>query len=220
MTPATTSNFRIVLLLSGRGSNFAALKRRIDEQKLPIEIALVLSDKSNAPGLALAKEWGLKTAVVSRRPKEISNEEFNAQLAAAVCSERPDLVVLAGFMRILTSEFISPLRGKIINIHPSLLPSFRGLHAQQQALDAGVKVSGCTVHVALEELDAGPILAQAAVPVMPDDDEHALSERILLEEHKLLPAVVRALAEKSIEIRVHADNAVAVEFRRPISIPK
>lgn len=212
MTQANTDKFRLVVLLSGRGSNFAALKERIDKDRLPIEIALVVSDRTDAPGLARAKEWGLQTALVTRRAKELSSADFNRELAERVCAAKPDLVVLAGFMRILTPEFISPLRGKIINIHPSLLPAFRGLHAQQQALDAGVKFSGCTVHVALEELDAGPILGQAVVPVMPDDTEESLSERILVEEHKLLPAMVAAIARGEIRIQCRSDDAVAVEY--------
>ncbi len=212
MSQSKNSPFRIAVMLSGRGSNFAALREHIVRENLPIEIVLVLSDQPEAAGLARAKGWGLNTAVVRRLPKERSNAEFNVDLARAVARAKPDLVVLAGFMRILTTEFISEFRGRAINIHPSLLPAFRGLHAQRQAIEAGVKLSGCTVHVALEELDAGPILAQAEVPVLADDTEESLAARILKEEHRILPAVVRDIAEGKIRINVDANGDVSVQF--------
>lgn len=190
--------YRIAVLLSGRGSNFKALAESIRSQHAsssssPAEIVLVLSDKADAPGLETAASFGIPTAVVKREPKKRSNEEFNAALAARVKESKPDLVVLAGFMRVLTKEFVSEFPDRIVNIHPSLLPSFRGLHGALQALEFGVKVAGCTVHLVVEEVDAGPILAQAAVPVLPDDDEQRLAARILAEEHQLLPRIVSLL---------------------------
>ncbi len=174
----------------------------------------MVSDKPSAPGLQLALEAGIPTAVVLRRPKEISNAEFNRALAAAVEEAAPDLVVLAGFMRVLTGDFISRFYDRIINIHPSLLPAFPGLSAQRQALEAGVKIAGCTVHVALEEIDSGPILGQASVPVLIGDTEESLSERILKQEHVLLPAVVKALVAGKIKIIGREKGAVEVTGER------
>ena len=208
--------FRVAVMLSGRGSNFEALlntchQEQSCKEEWPIDFAVVMADNSTARGLQIAVAAGVPTRVVPREPKELTNAQYNAVLAAEMAPFQPDLIVLAGFMRILTTEFISRFRGKIINIHPSLLPSFKGLNAQQQALKAGVKFSGCTVHVALEELDSGPIIAQAVVPVMPDDTEESLSERILKEEHRLLPAVVNSIARGSIRVVVHSDQTVSVE---------
>jgi len=203
-------SYRIVVLLSGRGSNFSALNRAVSSGDVPAQIVKVVSDKAGARGLQIARDAGIETAVVERRPKERSNSEFNRELADEVESAAPDLVVLAGFMRVLTSDFISRFRGRIINIHPSLLPAFPGLSAQRQALEAGVKISGCTVHVALEEIDAGPILGQSSVPVLAGDNEEMLSERILKQEHKLLPAVVRALATGALKIECKDDGNIEV----------
>lgn len=194
MSGQTNAAFRIVVLISGRGSNLEALVRSIKLWKEPIEVAAVVSDKSSAGGLKFAESEGIPTVVVPRLAKERSSEDFNTALADAVEAFTPDLVVLAGFMRIVLPQFISRFPNKIINIHPALLPSFRGLHGQAQALAAGVKLAGCTVHYVIPDVDAGPIIAQAAVPVMPEDSEETLSTRILKREHQLLPAVVHAIA--------------------------
>lgn len=173
---------RLGILLSGHGSNFAAIARNVREGKLPdVEIALVISNRAEAPGLAHAIELGLPAICLPS--KGISRDEHDLRMIAALRSVSVDLVCLAGYMKLLTGRFIEAFPGRIVNIHPSLLPSFPGLHAQRQALDHGVKVAGCTVHVVTEEMDAGPILAQACVPVLPDDTEESLSERILQAEH-------------------------------------
>lgn len=191
---------RLVVLLSGRGSNFIALHNRIQQQNLPIEIVLVISDKSDAQGLLAAKELGLATKYVPREPQLKSASQFNTELAEATLAAKPDFIILAGFMRILSGEFVRCFENKIINIHPSLLPSFPGTHAQRQALEAGVKFSGCTVHLVAEAVDAGPILAQAVVPVLSSDDENSLSARILKQEHRILPAVVEAICRGMLDI--------------------
>lgn len=192
--------FRIVVFLSGRGSNLRALYEYIVGENLPIEIARVICDKQAAPGLKYAEERGIPSTYVPRKPKEESPEQFHQRLIQAAAAENPDLVVLAGFMRILSAEFIEAFRGKIVNIHPSLLPAFRGLHAQRQALDAGVRIAGCTVHFVTEELDGGPIVAQAGVPVLPADTEETLSDRILTQEHRIYPLAIRAIAEGKVSL--------------------
>ena len=192
--------FPIVLLISGRGSNMEALIKRINEKHLPIKIAAVISDKASAPGLAIAHNHNIPTVIVPRQSQTKSNEEFNQLLIDAVKGFHPELIVLAGFMRVLAANFISTFKNKIINIHPSLLPSFPGLAAQEQALNAGVKVTGCTVHYVNNDVDAGPIIAQTAVPVLADDTVESLQKRILEQEHQLLPAVVEAIASGGIKL--------------------
>lgn len=209
-----SKDFRLAVFLSGRGSNFRAVWEFIQKNNLPIVTSVVVSDHADAAGIAFARERGIETAIVERRVKEQSKEKFNLALADAIKPFQPDLVVLAGFMRVLTAEFISQFRGKIINIHPSLLPNFRGLHAQKQALEAKVTQAGCTVHVVVEEVDAGPIIAQAVVPVFPGDTEETLSERILVKEHIILPAVVTALATKRVEIIPHGTTSTVTIHSR------
>lgn len=167
---------RLGILLSGRGSNFVAIADAIGAGRLDAEIALVVSNKPQAPGLELAKARGFKTAVV---------KTTGAELADVLEAERVDLVCLAGYMRLLSPEFIARFPHRILNIHPSLLPAFPGLDAQDQAFAHGVKFSGCTVHFVDEGLDSGPIVKQAVVPVLADDTEDTLSARILAEEHRL-----------------------------------
>ncbi len=206
--------FRVVVLISGRGSNLQALHRSISASRAPIEIAAVLSDKKDAAGLEFAASCGIPTQVVPRLPKQRSNAEFNTVLADAVEQFRPDLIVLAGYMRVVAPEFIRRFPDRVINIHPALLPSFRGLHAQAQALAAGVRFAGATVHFVVEEVDAGPIIAQAVVPVLPGDDEEKLSARILRQEHILLPAVVQAVAAGAVQlVRNEAGDQVIVDSR-------
>ena len=177
------------MLISGRGSNMLAISDAIDAGKIPgAEIVIVLSDKSDAGGLLAADERGLKTRIVERRGR--SREEHEREIIEILKDHEADLVCLAGYMRLLSPCFIEAFRGRIVNIHPSLLPAFPGLDAQRQALDHGVKVSGCTVHFVDETLDGGPIIAQRAVPVLEDDTVETLSARILEQEHELYPEAI------------------------------
>jgi phosphoribosylglycinamide formyltransferase-1 len=182
-------------LLSGRGSNFEAIAASIDAGKLDAEIAVVISNVESAPGLTRARERGLKALFIPSRGK--ARGQFDAEVIEALRGSNVGLVVLAGFMRIFSGVFTSAFPNLILNIHPSLLPSFPGLDVQQQALDYGVKFSGCTVHVVNDVLDGGPIVLQAVVPVMDDDTSDVLSARILEEEHRIFPeAIGRMLSGK------------------------
>jgi phosphoribosylglycinamide formyltransferase 1 len=180
---------RVVVLLSGRGSNLAALIQFCAAGTAHFSIVGVVSNKADAGGLALAKAANIPTATLSHKDFA-SRETFDAALRTTVQDFAPDLVVLAGFMRILTHAFVSAFEGRMINIHPSLLPAFTGLHTHQRALEAGCKFAGCTVHFVTAELDHGPIIAQAVVPILPNDSESALAARVLVEEHRLLPQAV------------------------------
>lgn len=180
---------RLGILLSGRGSNFEAIAREAAAGTLDAEIALVISNVGAARGLETARTLGLPAvAIVS---KGVPREEHDRTMIAALREARVDLVCLAGYMRLLSPAFVDAFRGRILNIHPSLLPSFPGLDAQRQALEHGVKVSGCTVHLVDEGLDRGPIVLQAAVPVLDDDTVESLSARILREEHRLYAEAIR-----------------------------
>ena len=175
---------RIGILISGRGSNMIALADAVREGRVPnARVAVVISDQANAAGLAKAKERGIETLVIERRGRP--RPEHDREVVSELRAREIDLVCLAGYMRVLSSEFIEAFRGRILNIHPSLLPSFPGLDAQKHALEHGVKWTGCTVHFVDETLDGGPIIAQAPVPVSDDDTVESLSARILAEEHKL-----------------------------------
>ncbi|MBV9034691.1 MAG: phosphoribosylglycinamide formyltransferase [Acidobacteriaceae bacterium] len=174
---------RLGILLSGRGSNFEAIARNVLNGKLPCEIALVFSNKPEAAGLQLAHDLGLPHAAI--KSAGVERTAFDAQVAALLKEHRVDWVCLAGYMRLLSSTFVSQFAGRILNIHPSLLPAFPGLDAQYQALTHGAKLTGCTVHFVDENLDNGPILLQAAVPVLDNDTVESLSGRILIEEHKI-----------------------------------
>ena len=177
------------VLASGRGSNFLAVQNEIEAGHLDASIALLISDRDQAPALSLAEDRGITAQYL---PYDRSNRSVFEQPAADALEQAGcDLILLAGFMRILTPEFIQRFPGKILNIHPSLLPSFKGLHPQRQALEAGVKFSGCTVHVVTPELDDGPIVAQAVVPVLDGDTEKSLSARILEQEHRIYAEAVR-----------------------------
>ena len=177
------SNRKLAILLSGRGSNFAALYEAIGRGDLDAEICCVVSNVPDAPGLSRAREFGLPA--ISLPSRGVDRAAYDRRLAESLRPFDPALVCLAGFMRILTPEFLREYRGRVLNIHPALLPSFPGLHAQRQALEHGVKVSGCTVHLVDEGVDTGPILLQRAVTVFEGDTEEALSDRILMEEHQL-----------------------------------
>lgn len=182
------------VLVSGRGSNLQAILDAITTGRLDARVAVVVSDKSNAPALRRAKENGIPAFVVERN-SFTDTRTFELTIVESLKEHDVKLVILAGFMRVLGSTFIRHYSDRIVNIHPSLLPSFPGLHAQRQALEHGVKISGCTVHYVDETLDGGPIIAQAAVPVLPGDTEESLSERILKEEHRLLPETIQSIRE-------------------------
>ncbi len=183
----------IAILISGRGSNMRAIAERAADGSLPVEIRVVVSDQADAGGLEIARALGLPTAVLS--PRDFPDRaSFDRALAALVASYAPRLVVLAGFMRILTTEFIAPFAGRILNIHPSLLPKYRGLHTHRRALEAGDEVHGVTVHFVTEELDGGPLIIQACLDVRPDDTETVLSARVQRQEHTLYPQVIEWFA--------------------------
>ncbi len=182
---------RVVILLSGRGSNMEAIARA----DIPgIHIAAVVSNRPDAAGLALARELGIETRSLDHKGFE-TREAFDLELARLVEQFKPDLVVLAGYMRILTEGFVRQFEGRMLNIHPSLLPAFTGLHTHRRAIEAGVKVAGATVHFVTAELDVGPIVIQAVVPVLPDDDEATLAARVVAQEHRIYPQAVRWFAE-------------------------
>ncbi len=181
---------RITVLISGRGSNLGALLEVMAAGSLGGEVTTVISNRADALGLDLARAHGVAVAVVDHRA-HASREAFDVALAAVVDASRPDLVVLAGFMRVLTDAFVQRYAGRLLNIHPSLLPAYPGLHTHRRALADGVKIHGCTVHFVTATVDVGPIVAQAAVPVWQEDDESSLAARVLQAEHALLPAVVR-----------------------------
>ena len=200
---------RIVILISGRGSNMEAIVRTAQAEQWPAEIAAVISNRADAGGLAFAASHGIPTGVISNKDYP-TREAFDAALQSAIDRFSPDLVVLAGFMRILTPAFVEHYAGRIVNIHPSLLPSFPGLATHRQALDMGVKVHGATVHFVTAELDHGPIIAQAVVPVLPVDGESALAARVLTQEHIIYPQAVRWFIEGRLTIEqgrviLHAD---------------
>ena len=186
----------IVILISGGGSNMAAIVRAAQQEKWEerhgARVAAVVSNKADAGGLAFAREQGIATEVLDHKTFA-SREAFDADLAATIDRHQPALVVLAGFMRILTPGFVAHYAGRLINIHPSLLPAFTGLNTHQRAIDAGCKFAGVTVHQVTAELDVGPILDQAVVPVLPGDTAQTLAARVLTQEHVIYPRAVRAL---------------------------
>lgn len=185
----------IVILISGGGSNMAAIVRAAEADRwstrFDARVAAVISNRADAAGLAWARSQGIATAVVSHKAFD-TREEFDAALAAAVDAHAPSLVVLAGFMRILTPGFVARYAGRLLNVHPSLLPAFPGLNTHQRAIDAGCSVAGVTVHQVTVELDHGPILAQAAVPILADDTGATLAARVLSHEHRVYPAAIAA----------------------------
>ena len=186
----------IVILISGGGSNMAAIVRASQQQdwarRYGARVAAVVSNKAEASGLVFAREQGISTEVLDHRPFP-SREAFDAELAQVIDRHAAALVVVAGFMRILTPGFVAHYEGRMINIHPSLLPAFTGLHTHQRAIDAGCRFAGCTVHRVTAELDVGPILEQAVVPVLPGDTAQALAARVLVQEHLIYPRAVAQL---------------------------
>lgn len=197
----------IVILISGRGSNMEAILHA----RLPVRVACVISNEPDAKGLATANAQGVATVVVPHRDFR-DRAGFDAALAAAIDVHQPNLIVLAGFMRILTDGFIARYQGRLMNIHPSLLPSFPGLHTHRHALAAGVRIHGCTVHFVTSAVDRGPIIAQAAVPVLPGESEEALSARVLREEHRIYPQAIRWFCEGRLVLS--PDGTVAVHGAR------
>jgi phosphoribosylglycinamide formyltransferase 1 len=183
---------RIAILISGRGSNMEAIVKACAAEKWPAHIVAVLSNRPDASGLAFAKAHGIATEVVDHKAFT-ERDAFDAALAQALDAYAPDVVVLAGFMRILTPTFVRRFEGRMLNVHPSLLPAFTGLHTHRRAIEAGCKIAGATVHFVTAELDHGPIVAQAWVAVLPDDTEATLSERVLRLEHQMYPQAVRWL---------------------------
>lgn len=188
------SAMRVAILVSGRGSNMAALIEAAAEPGFPAEIVSVISNRPEAGALAIAERAGIVTAVVDHKAYP-SREAFDEALDAEIRRSLPDVVCMAGFLRLLTPGFIAKWEGRMLNIHPALLPSFKGLDTHARALEAGVRLHGCTVHLVTAEMDAGPIVAQAAVPVLDGDDEAALAARVLKAEHRLYPRAMKAWAE-------------------------
>lgn len=206
----------IVILISGRGSNMEALLDAVARGELPVRVAAVISNRPDAKGLETAASRGVATAVVDHKAFA-GREAFDAALAGCIDGFVPDLVVLAGFMRILTEGFVRRYEGRLVNIHPSLLPAFPGLHTHQRALEEGVRIHGCTVHFVTPALDHGPVIVQAAVPVCDGDDEAALAARVLQQEHVVYPLAVRWFAEGRLSLE-NGRVRLAAERPRPAAL--
>ncbi|KGM06172.1 Phosphoribosylglycinamide formyltransferase [Methylophaga thiooxydans] len=189
---------RLVILISGRGSNMRSIIAAAEQGELNIDIAAVLSNRPDAAGLQFAHKAGISTAVIDHKLFE-SRESFDKAMAAEIDRYQPDFVILAGFMRILTAEFVDHFAGRLINIHPSLLPKFKGLHTHQRAIEAGETEHGASVHFVTAELDDGPVILQAKVPVLTDDDADTLAARVLEQEHLLYPAAIKKLVTQQAE---------------------
>jgi len=204
---------KLGFLISGRGSNLQALIDACADEDYPAEIVLVISNKADAQGLERARSAGIATLTISHRDYA-ERDDFDAAISDALAAAGVELVCLAGFMRLLGEPFVQRWRDRLINIHPSLLPAFKGLNTQARAIDAGVRISGCTVHFVRPAMDDGPIIVQAAVPVLAGDDEDALAARILVAEHKAYPLAVRLIADgraRVVNERVVIDGAAGVE---------
>lgn len=193
---------RTAILISGRGSNMDALIAAARDPDYPADIALVLSNRPDAPGLAKAKAAGVATAAVDHKIYA-GREEFERSLQVVLETYRIELICLAGFMRLFTPWFINRWRGRMLNIHPALLPSYRGLNTHERALADGVKIHGCTVHIVVPEMDEGPIVAQAAVPVLDDDTPETLGARVLAQEHVIYPLALRLVASGAVRIEAN-----------------
>ena len=188
---------RLVILISGRGSNMQSIIRAIDAGELNAEIVAVISNRPDAAGLQTAAAAGIDTQLINHRDFD-SREAFDIELARTIDQYQPDFVILAGFMRILTAEFVRHFAGKLINIHPSLLPKFKGLHTHQRAIEAGEQEHGASVHFVTAELDDGPVILQAKVPILADDTPESLAARVLIEEHKLYPDAIKLLIQQGV----------------------
>ena len=198
---------RIVILLSGRGSNMQSVVEQCAAQGWPAEVVAVVSNRPDASGLTWAAGQGITTAAVDHKA-HADRAAFDTELARVIDSFQPDLLVLAGFMRILGDDFVRHYEGRMLNIHPSLLPAFAGLNTHRRAIEAGCKLAGATVHFVTPELDHGPIVAQAAVPVLPGDTEASLAERVLVQEHRLYPLAVRWFVEG----RLRVENGIVTQL--------
>ncbi len=190
---------RIVILISGRGSNMRSIVEACEKEHWPAQVAAVISNRPDAAGIAFAAQHGIATAVVDHQAFA-RREAFDAALSQAIDAHAPDLVVLAGFMRILGADCVRRYEGRMMNVHPSLLPTFPGLHTHRRAIEAGCKLAGATVHFVTAELDHGPIVLQAAVPVLPGDDDSTLAARVLGQEHLIYPRAVRWFVEGQLHI--------------------
>ncbi len=194
-----TGKKRVAILISGRGSNMASLIAAAQEESYPAQIALVLSNRPAAGGLDRAREAGIEAVAIDHKAYA-DRETFERAVDETLQVAKVDIVCLAGFMRVLTPWFVSRWVGRMVNIHPSLLPLFRGTHTHRQALEAGVRVHGCSVHFVVPELDSGPIIAQACIPVFPGDDEDALAARVLVREHEIYPQALADLASGAVRL--------------------
>ncbi len=208
-----------VVLASGRGSNLRAICQAIDEGRCEARIVGVVSDKRSAAALEFAEARGIPTRVVPLK-KGDDRDQWNAELAHQVVALGPELLVLAGFMRILGSPFLERFPGRIINVHPALLPSFPGHDAPKDALEGGVRISGCTVHIVDDGVDTGPIIAQAAVPVLQDDTPETLHARIQIQEHRLLPEVINRIALGEIELNPLKTKVLFADPSKSLSVPE
>ena len=206
----TSTKKRTAIFISGRGSNMQALVAAAEGEDYPAQFELVLSNRPDAAGIAWAQARGLRTLVIDHKAYR-SRTDFEAALQAALDANQIELIALAGFLRLLTPEFVTHWHGRMINIHPSLLPGFKGLNTHSRAIEAGVKIAGCTVHFVTPEMDGGPIIAQAAVRVLPDDSEDRLAARVLEAEHVLYPAALRLVASGATYLdgnKVHINHIV------------
>lgn len=205
---------RVAVLISSRGSNMQSLVKASKAEDFPAEIVTVLSNNPEAAGLDFAKKHGIPTKVINHRDFD-NREDFDAEISEYLTSQRVDLICLAGFMRLLTSDFVNKWRDRIINIHPSLLPAFKGLHVHERAIESGTRFTGCTVHYVRPEMDDGPIIAQAAVPILQEDTADTLAARILVEEHRIYPLALRLIAER--KVRVHGSIAKIIDAAEPVT---
>ena len=194
------ARLRVAVLISGRGSNMAALIDAAKEPAYPAEIVLVLSNRPDAAGLEIARAAGIATEVIDHKGYGKDRAAFDGAMQALLDRYRTELICLAGFMRLLTDDFVNRWQGRMINIHPALLPAFKGLDTHKRAIEAGAKVHGATVHFVVPEMDAGPIILQGAVTVRPDDTEQALAARVLSVEHRIYPQALRLVAEGRVKI--------------------
>ena len=205
---------RTAILISGRGSNMTAILKAARDPDYPAEIALVLANNADAKGLETAAAEGIATAVVDHRPFKGDRDAFDAEIQKVLEDNAIELVVLAGFMRILTAGFVGKWTDRMLNIHPSLLPSFKGLHTHQRAIETGCRLSGCTVHFVRADMDSGPIICQAAVPIIDGDDADSLAARILVAEHRIYPHALALVAGD----RVSVDGMrVTIRHDKPVA---
>ena len=208
------SILKLGVLISGRGSNLQALIQACNTPGFPAEIAVVISNRPNAPGLNFAAEAGLPVVTIDHKDFE-TRPAFEDELHASLQAHGVQLVCLAGFMRLLGNDFVNRWRDRMINIHPSLLPAYKGLHTHERALEDGVRITGCTVHFVRPEMDDGPIIMQAAVPVLPQDTPSLLAARVLEAEHRIYPAAVRMVADGKIRV-----SAGRVQLAAPVTAPR